>query len=122
MEECSAQVKQQIMQRVENIYVWRTYTKPLVIECAMLGAVIGGSAFLVSFNNILNNALRDPSISSLYQFAYHAFEETEFSIKVLSIAGLILTFIVVKDMIVGVSIVSRKIRQVFPFKIIRFKV
>jgi hypothetical protein len=92
-----------VMRRVRRIYVWKTFGKPFIIECTMLGSVIGGSAFLVSIKHIVENVSERETFIEVSQFVYSAFTHTELSTKALSLGALVLAGLITKDSIIAVA-------------------
>ena len=110
--ECE-QLKKSILRRVNRIYFWRTYTRPVVIESFILGGLVTSTFFMVSISSIVANAYSIKSTIGFSRFILTMFENTEFSMKVFSLAGVVLTILVMRDMFGGVTIVFRKIRSSF---------
>ncbi len=97
------QCTQNVMRRVHRVYVWKNFGKPFAIECTMLVSVVGGSAFLVSIKNVVENVSDRESLMEVSQFAYSAFAHTELSTKALSLGALVLAGLITRDTIIAVS-------------------
>ena len=110
--ECE-QLKENIIHRVNRIYFWRTYTRPVVIESVILAGLLSWAFCMVSISHIVANAYSTRSISGFSRFAIGVFENTEFSLKALSLAVGVLALLIARDMFGGLSVFTRKIRSSF---------
>ncbi len=97
------QCTQNVMRRVRRVYVWKHFGKPFVVECTLLVSVIGGSAFLISIENVMANVSERESFMEVSQFAYSAFAHTELSTKALSLGALVLAGLITRDTIIALS-------------------
>jgi hypothetical protein len=110
MEQESEQFKNEIMRRIEREYFLRTFVRPFVIECALLGGVITGSAFFVSIKTIVTNAYSTESVSDIMRYFWLAFSHTERSVQIMAVAALVLAGLIIRDTIVGIGIgISRAV-------------
>lgn len=111
MESLNEQLKVKIMDRVDRIYCWKNKTRPVVVECAMLFTIAGGSTFLVSVGSVCMNASSHHSLYEISKYILVSLLKTEFSIKVLFLAGTVLSILILRNVFSGVGeMVRSKIR------------
>ena len=113
MEKDCEQFKKRVLCRINRVYVWRTYTRPVVIESFILMILVGSAFCMASAHHIVANAYSSKMAGSLTKFIIDMFGKTEFSMKVLSLAVGVLTILIARDMFGGLGIVTRKIRSSF---------
>jgi hypothetical protein len=99
-----------VMRRVRRVYVWKTFGKPFVIECVLLGGVLTTSVFFISVRNVYSNMSDRQSLTDISRFAMSAFQHTELSTKTLSVAALILAGLITRDTMQACSRVVHRIR------------
>lgn len=107
------QLTEEIMRRIQKVYVWKAFLRPFALECAAFGALVGTTAFLVSLKNVLGNAYSTHSFLSEAKYMGSAFLNTELSVKVISLASLALLGLILRDTMFGIGRAAGKVRAVF---------
>lgn len=97
MNQTDTQLKTDVMQRVNRIHTWRVYIRPCLIESGILGCLVAGSALLVSIPHVFINTFANRSLFSFSNYIIEAFLRTEFPIKVLALAVLVLFILLIRD-------------------------
>ncbi|MES2437232.1 MAG: hypothetical protein V4519_04460 [Patescibacteria group bacterium] len=101
-------IKKNIMRRVYMVYILKTVARPLIIELAIVSALIMSVAFFVSLQNVLQNALSVTNIVDFGKFIIGAFTHTQVIVQALSLLVLAGASAMVYDTV-------RRIRNIFIF-------
>ncbi len=101
-------VKKNVMRRVYIVYLLRAVARPLLIELAVIAALIMSVGFFVSVQSVFHNALSVSNIVDFGRFIIDAFTNTQIVVQALSILVLVVCIGLVYDTI-------RRIRNVFVF-------
>jgi hypothetical protein len=86
---------------------------PFIIECAVLGGLIGSVPFFVSIQNVIDNAYANQSIGTEFVYILSAFKNTELSVKLIALAMLVVSGLVVRDTFIGIGRAARHVRSAF---------
>jgi hypothetical protein len=109
-------LKKNIMRRVYTIYILRTVARPLMmarplmIELAIVAALIMSVAFFVSLQNVFQNALQSSNLVDFWNFIIAAFTNTQAIVQVLSVIVLGGIITVVWDLV-------RRIKHVMDYRL-----
>lgn len=92
-------LKKRIMRRVYFTYAVRRILNPLTVK-AVLGVVLFGvAASFISIRNVIMNMPDPLDVGGMYSFAVFAFRNTETTVQLLTLLGLIAVFLSVRDML-----------------------
>ena len=113
MENLNDQLTQDIMRRIQKVYVWKAFLRPFALECAAFAALIGTTAFFVSLKNVVGNAYATHSFTAEIKYFGSAFLNTELSVKVISLASLVILALILRDTMFSIGRAAGKVRAAF---------
>lgn len=96
-------LKQQVMQRVLFIYGLKRLPAVFLPKLAIFSTLVAVSSFFVSMPNVLKNMPSFLETQKFFQFAASAFLNTRFTIQLVSLAVLVVLFLMARDLIKTLS-------------------